>query len=135
MTSLAPALQVAERTAWIIGAILVVLLAFVALFAWKMTGRTLRPVEQMRQEVEAISPTDLGKRITPPEGDPDLGGLAITFDGLLSRVQGVLDEQKRFVSNASHELKSPIAATNLMLETLRTSLDQEDAKQVVVLPQ
>jgi len=131
MTSLAPAVEVATETAWKIAAILTVLLVLTGVFTWYMTGRTLRPVEQMRREVEAISPNDLDKRVTAPDGDPDLSALAVTFNGLLGRVQAALAEQRRFVSDASHELKSPIAATGLMLETLRAHPDQVGNCQVI----
>ena len=131
MTSLAPALDVARQTAWQIGAILAALLVLAAFFVWYMTGRTLRPVEQMRLEVDAISPSDLDKRVTAPDGDPELTRLAVTFNGLLARVQAALTAQKQFVSDASHELKSPVAATGLMLETLRSCPDQIRDRQVL----
>ena len=119
LTSVHLAFDIADATARVVAGLLLVVLVFAGVFAWFMTGRTLRPVEQMRRDAEHISVRDLSGRITPPENDKDLSALADTFNGLLSRVEASVDEQKRFVSDASHELKSPIAATSVMLEALR----------------
>lgn len=131
MTSLHPAAETATRTAQWVGTLLLALLVLAAFFAWRMTGRTLRPVDRMRNEVEAISTRDLSARVTPPVNDPDLSRLAITFNGLLARIQASVDEQKRFVSDASHELKSPIASTGLILETLRNHPESVDDAEVL----
>lgn len=131
MASLYPALETAAETARILTVLLLFALALAALFAWHMTGRTLRPVDTMRREVEAISARDLSERITPPENDRDLSALANTFNGLLTRIEASVEEQKRFVSDASHELKSPIASTNLMLETLREHPESVDRNEVL----
>ena len=119
LTSVHLALDVARQTASVLGAILLVLLVLAAAFAWMMTGRTLRPVDTMRREVESISARDLSERITPPGNDPALTSLAETFNGLLARIDASVAEQKRFVSDASHELKSPIAATGLVLQAVK----------------
>ena len=131
MTSLHPAAETAMKTAQWVGTLLLVLLVLAAFFAWRMTGRTLRPVDRMRNEVEAISTRNLSARVTPPANDPDLSRLAITFNGLLARIQASVDEQKRFVSDASHELKSPIASTGLILETLRNHPERVDDAEVL----
>lgn len=131
MTSLHPAMETAVRTTQIVAGLLLALLVMAGFFAYHMTGRTLRPVEGMRREVEAISAKDLSGRITPPAGDPDLSTLADTFNGLLSRIEASVNEQKRFISDASHELKSPIASTNLMLETLRQHPETVEPDEVL----
>lgn len=119
LTSVHLAFQIADATSRVVTGLLAVVLVFAAVFAWFMTGQTLRPVENMRRDAERISVDDLSGRITPPENDKDLSALADTFNGLLARVEASVDEQKRFISDASHELKSPIASTSLMLEALR----------------
>ena len=121
LTSVRLGLDIGARTAIIIGSILLVLLVLMAVFAWMITGRTLRPVERMRRDAEAISVTDLSARITAPSDDPDFTPLAETLNGLLARIEASVTEQKRFVSDASHELKSPIAATSLILQALRSN--------------
>jgi signal transduction histidine kinase len=102
------------------------LLVVVALFSWHMTERTLRPVERMRQSAEAITASDLSRRVSVPDGDRDLSRLARTFNDLLARVEAAMDAQRRFVSDASHELKGPVAATKVMLETARAHPEAVD---------
>ena len=119
LTSVHLAFEIADATSRVVAGLLLVVLVFAGVFAWYMTGRTLRPVERMRRDAERISVHDLSGRITPPANDKDLSALADTFNGLLSRVEASVDEQKRFISDASHELKSPIASTSLMLEAIR----------------
>ena len=131
LTSVRLGLNIGEQTAIILGFILLVLLVLEVVFAWIMTGRTLRSVDRMRRDAEAISTADLSARITAPSGDPDLTPLAETLNGLLARIEASVTEQKRFLSDASHELKSPIAATSLILQALRNN--PEGLKEAEVL--
>lgn len=85
----------------------------------------------MRSSVEAINASDLSVRVPVPHGDPDLAPLAVTFNELLARIQASVDQQNRFISDASHELKSPVAATGVMLEAMREYPDAIDNEQVV----
>ena len=131
LTSVRLGLNIGEQTAIILGFILLVLLVLEVVLAWMMTGRTLRSVDRMRRDAEAISMADLSARITAPSGDPDLMSLAETLNGLLARIEASVTEQKRFLSDASHELKSPIAATSLILQALRNN--PEGLKEAEVL--
>lgn len=119
LTSIAPAVATGRGAALLLAAVFTLLLVVVALFSWHMTERTLRPVERMRQSAEAITASDLSRRVSVPDGDRDLSRLARTFNDLLARVEAAMDAQRRFVSDASHELKGPVAATKVMLETAR----------------
>ena len=119
LTSIAPAVATGRGAALLLAAVFALLLVVVALFSWHMTERTLRPVERMRQSAEAITASDLSRRVSVPDGDRDLSRLARTFNDLLARVEAAMDAQRRFVSDASHELKGPVAATKVMLETAR----------------
>ena len=86
------------------------LLLLVGLFVWFLVGRALRPVESIRHQVAAISdPTSTG--VCPQPGfDDEIGRLARTMNAMLERLQRSADRQRRFVSDASHELRSPLAA-------------------------
>ena len=119
LTSIAPAVATGRGAALLLAAVFALLLVVVALFSWHMTERTLRPVERMRQSAEAITASDLSRRVSVLDGDRDLSRLARTFNDLLARVEAAMDAQRRFVSDASHELKGPVAATKVMLETAR----------------
>ena len=87
-----------------------VLLAVVGLVTWRMVGRTLRPVEDMREEVERISSTELDRRVPTPSRDDEVGRLARTMNRMLDRLERGQERQRRFISDASHELRSPVAA-------------------------
>ena len=126
LTSIAPAVATGRGAALLLAAVFALLLVVVALFSWHMTERTLRPVERMRQSAEAITASDLSRRVSVPDGDRDLSRLARTFNDLLARVEAAMDAQRRFVSDASHELKGPVAATKIMLETARSHPEAVD---------
>ncbi len=84
--------------------------------AFVMAGRTLRPLERLIRTAESISSSrDLSRRVDPPSSDDEVGRLAVTFNGMLSRLQSsdaqlreTLDAQRRFVADASHELRTPL---------------------------
>ena len=77
---------------------------------WVVVGRALRPVERIRSEVAAIGDQGLGRRVPVPGGRDELHRLALTMNEMLERLQTPRDRQRRFVSDASHELRSPLAS-------------------------
>jgi signal transduction histidine kinase len=90
----------------IIGLPLVV--AVVALTTWFAVGRVLAPVEAIRREVDGISAAQLHRRVPQPKRDDEIGRLAATMNRMLERLESARNSQRRFVSDASHELRSPI---------------------------
>lgn len=92
------------------------LLVVSALVLWWLARRVLRPVDRLRREVDAISAHDLTKRVTAPVVDDEVGRLASTMNALLDRLSSASQRQTRFVSDASHELRSPLASMRTQLE-------------------
>ena len=93
-----------------------VLLLLVGGVTWVVVGRALRPVESLRREVEAISSSNLGTRVDePPTGD-EIHRLAVTMNGMLERLESSQRRQAQFVSDASHELRSPLASLRQFAE-------------------
>jgi signal transduction histidine kinase len=88
----------------------------VALLVWFLVGRALRPVEAIRAEVEDITHTTMHRRVPEPTSTDEVARLAHTMNRMLDRLEAAAARQRRFVSDASHELRSPIAAMRTDLE-------------------
>lgn len=85
------------------------LLLLVAVTIWSVVGRALRPVELIREEVDGITAERLHQRVPVPETADEIAALATTMNGMLDRLDAAATAQRRFVSDASHELRSPLA--------------------------
>lgn len=90
--------------------------ALLALLVWWLVGRTLRPVEAIRAEVDAIGGSDLDRRVPEPVGDDEIARLARTMNSMLARVESATDRQRHFVGDASHELRTPLTRMRAELE-------------------
>jgi signal transduction histidine kinase len=86
-----------------------ILLAIVGATTWAVVGRALRPVEAIREEVHEISAAELHRRVPDPPGSDEIARLARTMNSMLDRLEDSQRRQRRFVSDASHELQSPVA--------------------------
>ncbi len=86
------------------------LLLLVAVTTWKLVGRALAPVEAMRAEVDEISAAALDRRVPQPAGRDEIARLASTMNEMLDRLEDAQKRQREFVSDASHELRSPVAS-------------------------
>ena len=86
------------------------LLTVVGLVTWTLVGRALAPVERIRAEVDEISTTGLDRRVPEPASADEVGRLAKTMNRMLERLQSGQAAQRRFVSDASHELRSPVSS-------------------------
>ncbi|WP_405142837.1 HAMP domain-containing histidine kinase [Sphaerisporangium sp. NBC_01403] len=84
---------------------------------WILIGRTLRPVELIRARMSEISVTNLSLRVPEPRSDDEIGRLARTANQTLTRLEGAMEQQRRFAHIVSHELKTPLAG-------LRTQMDE-----------
>ncbi|KRV49508.1 histidine kinase [Wenjunlia vitaminophila] len=93
-----------------------VLLVVVAAVTWLVTGRSLRPVEAIRAEMAEIRASDLSRRVPEPRSRDEVARLARTTNETLAALEDAVERQRRFVADASHELRSPIASLRTQLE-------------------
>ncbi|MET7693462.1 HAMP domain-containing sensor histidine kinase [Streptomyces sp. NPDC005483] len=93
------------------------LLGVVAAVTWLVTRRALRPVEGIRAEMAAITASeDLARRVPVPDTHDEVARLARTTNETLAALETSVERQRRFVADASHELRSPIASLRTQLE-------------------
>ncbi|QFZ20100.1 sensor histidine kinase [Saccharothrix syringae] len=105
--------------------------ALVGSAVWVTCGRLLRPVEAIRREMADITEHDLARRVPVPRGRAEITTLAETVNATLDRLQHAVEENQRFVADASHELRSPIAALRAELEIATTHPGLTDWPEVV----
>lgn len=107
------ALQARIDRWFLFGIPLLVLTAAVA--GWWLTGRTLSPVGSMADAAARIAPAS-GTRLPVTNPDDELGRLGTRFNALLDRLDGALAQQRQFIADAAHELRTPIARMRARVE-------------------
>ena len=101
---------------------------------WVLAGQALWPLRRMVQEVDGITATDLGQRLTQAEGTADeIGHLAQRFNRLLARLEAAFAGQRTFVRDASHELRTPLTALIGELEVALLQAERPPAEYRRVL--
>lgn len=108
--TLEPVSESTELVTMLLATGLPVLLLLIGVTTWLLVGRSLAPVEAMRREVDLISVSELDRRVPRPPGGDEIARLATTMNRMLERLQGAHQRQRQFVSDASHELRTPVAA-------------------------
>lgn len=101
------------RLLWLAGPALVTL---VAGLAWLLAGRALRPVRLLTSRVGEIESHSLHERVPEPRSSDEIAVLARTMNDMLGRLDAANESSKRLVSDASHELRTPIAVMRTELE-------------------
>lgn len=114
--SLAPASRSIRTVETFVGAGLPVLLLVVGGATFFFVGRSLRPVEAIRSRVALISTLALSERLPEPSVNDEVGRLSATMNDMLERLQRAQSAQHRFVADAGHELRSPLATLRSTLE-------------------
>jgi signal transduction histidine kinase len=105
--------DVEESTAALVPLLVVgvpLLLLVVGGTTWAVVTRALSPVERIRREVETIGDERLDRRVPVPDARDEIHRLATTMNAMLARLESSRRRQQRFVSDASHELRSPLAS-------------------------
>lgn len=92
---------------------------FAATGSYLLVTRTLRPIDRMTHTARAISSGDLSARLNLSKTDDEVGRLAATFDDMLDRLEASFERERRFLADASHELRTPITAMQAILGVMR----------------
>jgi two-component system OmpR family sensor kinase len=100
--------------------------------AWLLAGATLRPVEKLRREAEVISAADTSASLPVPGTRDEVAELARTMNRLLGRLQHALSQQRRFVADAGHQLRTPLTVLRAELELAsRPHRTREELREAV----
>ncbi|MCW2762223.1 MAG: ATP-binding region, ATPase domain protein [Marmoricola sp.] len=105
-------------------------LGLLAVVVWLSVGRGLRPVEAMRVEASAMTSAHSDRRLAVTGGDDEIPRLARTLNEMLDRIDASQRLQRQFVSDASHELRSPLAALRQVAEIARAYPEDADSQEL-----
>ena len=100
---------------------------------WYGVGRALRPVELISAEMDRITGSNLHHRVPVPRSDDEIAHLAHAANAGLARIEEAVTRQRRFVSDASHELRTPITGmlTKLEVELSDPDPDMQERERVL----
>jgi two-component system OmpR family sensor kinase len=110
--------------------VLLSVLLIASTLAWVVAGRVLAPLRLLAETARSIGETDLTRRI-PVTGHDEIAELARTFNAMLDRLEAAFASQRTFVSDASHELRTPITIVRGHLELLGS--DPAEQRETVAL--
>ncbi|XVU28032.1 sensor histidine kinase [Actinoplanes sp. CA-054009] len=117
-------------TALAVGLPILAVVVGVAVFFF--VGRTLHPVEAMRRQATSITATNLHARLPVPVAEDEIAAMARTMNTMLDRIEASAGAQRRFVADASHELRSPLTTIHANADLLAavTGLSEAAARSV-----
>ncbi|GAA2414727.1 sensor histidine kinase [Nonomuraea africana] len=124
----APAIPWYIHPLYVLGAALVVLLltGLAAAGASATVRRALAPVRTIKEELAEITATDLGRRVPPSRHRDEISDLADTVNQTLDGLEAAVEQQRRFASDASHDLRSPVTAMRAQVEEARLHPEEAD---------
>ncbi|MEU5567848.1 HAMP domain-containing sensor histidine kinase [Micromonospora musae] len=102
------------------------LVAALAVVAWRVVGATLRPVESLRRGAEEITGRAGPERLPVPASHDEVHRLAVTLNGMLDRLESARRRQRAFLADAAHELRSPVTNIRTELEVARRLGERTD---------
>jgi signal transduction histidine kinase len=105
------------RYQWTITVVTIAALAVLSvLTGWWLAGRVLRPLHRITATARRLSVSNLHERIALAGPRDELTELADTFDAMLDRLERSVDSQRRFIANAAHELRTPLAVQRAAIQ-------------------
>ena len=102
-----------------LAATVVIATALATTFGWLLAAKAMRPVDRLTRAADAIGrSTDFSHRLAEPRQRDEIGRLASTFNDMLARLDKAVTTQRRFLADASHELRTPVTVIRTSAETL-----------------
>ncbi|MEO3813236.1 HAMP domain-containing sensor histidine kinase [Sphaerisporangium sp. B11E5] len=89
-------------------------------------SRSLKPVDAIRSELDHIQSSDIARRVPVPAPHDEIQRLALSVNQTLDRLEDVLEQQRRFCADASHELRTPITAIRAQMESALLAPEDTD---------
>jgi signal transduction histidine kinase len=112
--------------------VFIIFLAVIGVAGWIYSGKALKPISEVINQVNSISANNLNHRLGEGNQNDEIFRLTSTFNNMLNRIEHAFKTQKTFVSNASHELRNPLTAITSQLEVaLLKERDSEEYQNIV----
>lgn len=112
--------------------VFIMMLIAVGLAGWIYSGRALRPISSVVNQVDKISENNLNLRLSEGNRKDEIARLSSTFNKMLNRIESAFKVQKSFVANASHELRNPLTKITSQLEvSLLKERDNAEYKKII----
>ncbi|MDR2974683.1 MAG: HAMP domain-containing histidine kinase [Propionibacteriaceae bacterium] len=118
---------------WAYAIVALVALAIIGLLSWLLVGRLLRPIATVRRTAEEITASDSSQRI-PVTGHDDVSALAMTINSMLDRLEAAASEQRQWLDDVGHELRTPatIVRGHLELMDVTDPVEAEETRTIVL---
>ncbi|MBC6470213.1 HAMP domain-containing histidine kinase [Actinomadura alba] len=111
-------------------AVALLITAMMTMGVYRAVGRTLAPVEAIRAEMDEITASDIHRRVPVPGSQDEIGVLATSVNSTLARLEAAYSQLRRFTSDASHEVRSPLTAIRAQMEEALMYPDDTDWPQI-----
>jgi signal transduction histidine kinase len=108
-----------------LGLLCAVVLGVVATVGIVFARGVSQPVRHLEHAAKRLADGDLSVRVSAVEGPPEIRSLSSTFNTTAAQLERLVDSQERFVADASHQLRTPLTALRLRLETLEPHIGHD----------
>jgi signal transduction histidine kinase len=116
-----------DRLRTLLAIVLVVAAIAVVIASFALASSAVKPIDELSRKIGEIGADRLDRRVAWPERDDEVGRLARSFDAMLARLEESFARERRFISDASHELKTPLTVINANAQLLERWGDRDPA--------